>query len=86
MVSRTIGKNKFSIWIPMLIATVAIIIYLVFKNNNIDPNILFYINIYVIIRILIKSKFSIISLIMLLTNYILISAFAQYNYGNTYGY
>ena len=35
MVSRTIGKNKFSIWIPMLIATVAIIIYLVFKNNNI---------------------------------------------------
>ena len=85
MVSRTIGKNKFSIWIPMLIATVAIIIYLVFKNNNIDPNILFYINIYVIIRILIKSKFSIISLIMLLTNYILISAFAQYNYGNTYG-
>ena len=39
MVSRTIGKNKFSIWIPMLIATVAIIIYLVFKNNNIDSKI-----------------------------------------------
>ena len=50
-----------------------------------DKNILFFMNIILVIWTVVKSKFSFFSVKTVIVNYILFAVFSQYNYNTSYG-
>ena len=71
--------------IMLIIAIVFITISTIIYYFEINPNILFWFNIFIAIIICCKAKFSLISLQTVLINYILLPVFFQYNEGDSYG-
>lgn len=72
--------RKENLYVIILIS-IGLILYTILKNANV----LFLINISVGAWIVIKSKFSFFSIKTIIVNYILFSAFSQYNYNSSYG-
>lgn len=71
--------------IILIIAIAFIVISTIIYYFKFNPNIMFWINIFTIILICYKAKFSFISLQTVLINYILLPVFFQYNEGTSYG-
>lgn len=75
-------KNKIQATIVVFFTTIiACIFYSILKT----PNIIFIANIFIMICILIKAKFSYFSMKAFIMNYILVAVFFQYVTGKSYG-
>lgn len=77
---ENIKMRKESIYIFCLFV-VTFLLYCIFNN----PNIVFFSNIIIVVWILAKAKISFFSIKIILCNYILFSAFSEYNFGASYG-